>query len=142
MSKNTIPIKEAKTWAKDYQHKGLTGAKAFLIPVIDLIEALEEMGVIKKETDGHYSLNNVNEAGVRAYMAVDPKISVANGEKLLIVGTRIDCNGVHRDIIEGEKSSGCKDGEIDAHVSALVNSGVYDFTEPCPNVCDQNSPLF
>jgi len=108
---------------------------------MDLIDALEEMNVLVKDHKGRYSLKNVKDAGVRAYMAIDPEEKAGGGEKLLIVGTRIDCNGIHRDIIEGEKPSGCKEGEIEAHVAALDGSGVYDFTEPCPNNCDIKSPL-
>lgn len=67
---------------------------------MDLIDSLEEMGVIKKETDGNYSLHNIKNSGVRAYMGIDPLESDGGGEKLLIVGTSVDCNGVHRDIIE------------------------------------------
>lgn len=146
--KNSIDIIRAKKWAKRYQKTSDTGAKAFLIPVIDLLESMEEMGVITRWVDAegkaHYNIDDIQGASVRAYMAVDPdKISEpAKGEKLLIVGTKIDSKGIHRDIIEGEKSSECANGKVDKAVTTLTGSGVFDFTEPCPNNCDANSPLF
>ena len=141
-SNNLISIEEAKTWTEKWQTDCPDNCKAFLIPTIDLVEALEEMGVLKKKKNGDYRLRKVNKTGVRAYMAIDENTEEGGGEKLLIVGTRIDCNGVHRDIIEGEKPSSCEDGKINAAVSNLEGSGVFDFTEPCPNNCDQDSPLF
>ncbi|NQY31055.1 MAG: hypothetical protein HRT69_16510 [Flavobacteriaceae bacterium] len=53
------------------------------------------------------------------------------GEKLVIVGTTYsEKTKVHSDIIKNEQDPTSKD------------SGIYDFTEPCPSECDQNSPLF
>ena len=137
--KNSINILKAKKWAKRYQQTSDTGAKAFLIPVIDLLESMEEMGVITRWVDAegkaHYNIDDIQGASVRAYMAVDKdKISEpSKGEKLLIVGTEIDSKGIHRDIIKDEGSG----------LSATVEgSGVFDFTQPCPNSCDVNSPLF
>lgn len=142
MSKNEVAIDQAKSWAKKWQKKYKHECKAFLMPAIDLIEALEEMNVLVKQDDGNYSIQNVASSGVRAYMAIDEDIKEGRGEKLLIVGTNVDCNGIHRDIIEGEQPSGCDNCEVDATVAALEGSGVFDFTEPCPNECDQNSPLY
>lgn len=142
MSKNEVKLKPAKNWAKNWQQKYKKECKAFLMPAIDLIEALEEMNVLVKQKDGHYSIQNVDSSGVRAYMAIDEDIQEGRGEKLLIVGTKVDCNGIHRDIIEGEKPSGCDACEVDATVAELEGSGIFDFTAPCPTTCDDKSPLY
>ncbi|WP_299272856.1 hypothetical protein [uncultured Psychroserpens sp.] len=139
--KNPIDINDAISYVKLWQQKQPNNCKAFLIPAKDLIDTLEEMLVIKKEADGNYSLNNIEQSGIRAYMAIDPQETDGYGEKLVIVGTSIDCNGVHRDIVQGEKSPGCPNGEVDNLVSVLTGSGAYDLTTPCPNTCDRLSPF-
>ncbi len=142
LRKNQITIKKAEDWAKTWQKECPNNCKAFLIPTIDLIEALEEMGVLKQKKNGDYTLHKINNSGVRAYMAIDKKEKAGNGEKLLIVGTRIDKKGIHRDIIEGEKIPSYENDEMTSAISELEGSGVYDFTAPCPSDCDENSPLF
>ena len=63
--------------------------------------------------------NDANAVNIRAYNAYDEE----NDEyKLLLVG--VDENG--NDIID---------------VSS-ANTKIYDLTLPCPDTCDQNSPLF
>ena len=141
MGKNEILIKNAVKYASKWQQEHKKDCKAFLIPTIDLVEALKDMGVLKKKKNGGYSLKKLKSSGIRTYVGIDPDISNGHGEKLLIVGTRIDSNGIHRDIVEGEKSSGCADGKVDKAVAALSGSGVFDVTKPCPNFCDPNSPL-
>lgn len=59
-------------------------------------------------------------------MAIDENTEEGGGEKLLVVGTRIDNNGVHRDIVEGENTSNCSDRKIDAAIGNLNGSGVFD----------------
>ncbi|WP_452601962.1 hypothetical protein [Pontimicrobium sp. MEBiC06410] len=138
MSTKTRPIEDAVNWAYNWQSANPNKCKGFLMPAGDLIGALTEMGVIDKS--GKVVTSKVDSAGVRAYMAINDKdTSKANGygEKLLIVGTYVDCNNIHRDIIEDEKPSGCK-----MLAPEPTGSGVYDFTDPCPNTCDPNSPLY
>ena len=145
MSTRPVDIDKAIIYARKWQHENTTHAKAFLIPAGDLIACLEEMEVLVNDGDGNYTLNNVENSGVRAYMAIKrPEGTPASPEteKLLIVGTKVDCTGKHRDIIEGERPSGCKDKTVETAVSALKGSGVYDFTAPCPSECDPNSPLY
>ena len=135
MNKNVIPLKEAENWTKNWRTKCPNNCKAFLIPSIDLIEALEEMGVLKKKDNGDYTLNHVNRSDIRAYVGIDPATSEGYGEKLLIVGTKRDSDGVYRDMVPERRNKSVvplKEGE----------GAVYDFTRPCPNNCDQNSPLF
>ena len=137
---NPIKIDDAIAYAKLWQKNQPGNCKAFLIPALDLIDSLEEMGVIKKETDGNYSLHNIKNSGVRAYMGIDPLESDGGGEKLLIVGTSVDCNGVHRDIIERSKPTGCPTTGT-SETTSLIGSGVFDLTTPCPTLCDELSPL-
>ncbi len=129
-----IDIKKAKAWTKNWRREKSNTCKAFLIPVDDLLAVLEEMKIIVPLKDGHYQINDRKNAGVRAYGAIDPAVKEGNGEKLLIVGTRIGKDGKHRDLVEGERYA--------ADLATLNGSGVYDFTEPCPNTCDQESPLY
>lgn len=136
---NPIDIGDAIIYAKLWQKNQSNNCKAFLIPAADLIDTLEEMGVLTKTSTNNYSLNNVKNSGVRAYMGIDVKESDGGGEKLLIVGTSVDCNGVHRDIIENSRPTGCPtDGVANP---GPTGSGVYDLTTPCPNTCDGLSPL-
>lgn len=59
---------------------------------------------------------------VRAYIGVDEN----DVEKLMLVGTKHNAEtSVYTDMLPGEEP----EGEI------------YDFTTPCPTVCDENSPL-
>ena len=135
MNKNVIPLKEAEKWTKNWRTKCPDNCKAFLIPSIDLIEALEEMGVLKKKDNGDYALHHVEGSYIRAYVGIDPKETEGNGEKLLIVGTKRDRDGVYRDMVPERRNNSVvalKDGE----------GSVYDFTRPCPNNCDQDSPLY
>ncbi|QXP60340.1 hypothetical protein [Olleya sp. HaHaR_3_96] len=141
MSKNEVTLENAKTWAKKWQTENKYHCNAFLMPAIDLIEALLEMNVLVKQDDGNYSLQNVESSGVRAYMAIDQEIENGYGEKLLLVGTKVDCKDIHRDIIEDEKPSGCDNCDVNAAVDKLNGSGIFDFTSPCPSDCDLNSPL-
>lgn len=140
MSTETRPIGDAIKWAKNWQTANPNKCKAFLMPAGDLIGALTEMGII--DASGQVDATKVDDAGVRAYMAInDTDTSKKNGygEKLLIVGTTIDCQGVHRDIIEGElPNPNCPN----LRPSARTGSGVFDFTAPCPSTCDDYSPLY
>lgn len=128
VTNTTIPVKEAQEWVNAWRAKFAT-CKGFLIPAEDLVAVLKEMNILK-EDNGQFVLNedNVSDNGARAYLAIDDKEPEGNGEKLLIVGTTKEPDGTHKDIIY-ENS---KDG----------NSGIYDFTKPCPSTCDVTSPLF
>ena len=87
--------------------------RAFNIPLLDLQEAIAE-----------------GATSVRAYIGVEKMMVEGEKvyiEKLMIVG--VDKNG--KDMI----SSG--DGEtLDPE-----SGGIFDFSRPCPEVCDPNSPL-
>jgi hypothetical protein len=119
--KNTITLKTAKKWAKRWRNMESSynkyhELKAFNIPKIDLIEVLEEKGV----------------ASVRAYLGVEKFVNEDTGskiykEKLMFVG--VDADG--KDMIS----------TLGANLTDPEDGDIYDFTESCPDICDQNSPL-
>ncbi len=134
----TIPLVDAETWAEEWQKANPNKAKAFLIPMEDIICILKEMNVLN-ETPGAgstYTLDVNSNQGIRAYMAIDENQvpSPGSDEKLLIVGTHFDAaTKTHYDIIEG--------GDCPTPIP-FKGSGIYDFTKPCPNHCDTGSPLY
>lgn len=118
--RNTISLKIAKEWAKEWRddeasYNKYYECRAFNIPKKDLIEVLQEDGVEK----------------IRAYIGVE-KIQnkgqqTVFKEKLMIVG--VDKN--NKDMISSSDGLTLDDGEGD----------IYDFTEGCPDMCDDDSPL-
>lgn len=139
-------LKESKTWAKNWQDANPKHAKAFLIPALELMACMQEMGVLKSDGDGKYIITDgMNNAGIRAYMAIDPSGGTDKkhgyGEKLLIVGTTKDRKGDIIDIIEG-RNVGAEGEECEKELSDLIGSGIFDFTHPCPSDCDPESPLY
>lgn len=128
LTPETILLEEAQVWTKRWQAKNPEHSKAFLIPVDDLIACFNEMGV-KFETDVNGKLHVVidtYEPYIRGYMAIDD----SSEEHLLIVGTTSE-DGIQYDDMIGNNLN-----------SPIEGSGVYDFTKPCPNNCDENSPLY
>ncbi|MBQ4821355.1 hypothetical protein [Aquimarina sp. MMG016] len=108
---NTITLETGIQWTTKWRQECPDNCRAFLIPKIDLIEVLQEKHVVN----------------VRAYMGIDDD----GIEKLIIVG--VDADG--KDVI----------GPI-SNKSATTNDEIefgylYDFTDPCPNTCDNSSPL-
>jgi hypothetical protein len=115
---NEISLQKAKKWAKEWRddeasYNKYFECRAFTIPLIDLQEVIGEGAV-----------------SVRGYLGV--KKTQVEGEnvfeeKLMFVG--VDANG--KDMISS------KDGEtLDA-----TSGGIFDATEPCPDLCDDESPL-
>lgn len=166
---NIISITDAKAWTLKWQSetKAQDHCSAFLVPVQDLLGTLSEMGIISIDgtgnIKGHYS--DTQEEKIRAYMAIDESIitgiegkyppgagrdaalkDAGYGEKLLVVGTEKTTtvnkqgNIIYRDIVEDETNGS---GGTYRYPSGIIlnGSGVYDFTNPCPNDCDPNSPL-
>ncbi|RZN84706.1 MAG: hypothetical protein EVB11_01245 [Winogradskyella sp.] len=135
MSKKLISIEEAKSWTKNYQENMRSGsAKAFLISCEAIVDILKEMKVLQDKGKGTYTLNDVDSSSIRAYLAVNPKQTDANGETMILVGTMKDSSGIERDMVEGEK-------DAPFSKSDLNGSGAFDFHLPCPKYCDENSPL-
>jgi len=118
-NKNTISLKTAKKWAKRWRNKESSynlhhECRAFNIPLVDLQEVIKEEGV----------------TSVRAYIGVDKKViegEVVFEEKLMIVG--VDANG--KDMISSSDGVSLNNDSND----------IYDFTTPCPTVCDNDSPM-
>lgn len=120
---NTISLDEAKKWAENWRdlesdYNKYNKCIAFNIPKIDLQEVLAEDGV----------------ESIRAYIGVkettNSKGKVTFEEKLMIVG--VDENGKDMIPFSDENSLSLQGAE---------QSGIFDFTEPCPNMCDESSPL-
>ena len=135
---NPIPIECAMQWTANWQDKyDGVHCSAFLVPVEDLIGALTEMGIIK---DGKVVKPDTGVTPmIRSYMAIDPEQTEGFGEKLVLVGTEAakDPKGniIYHDIVEGERSDGL------VLTNPPTGSGAFDFTQPCPNFCDPDSPL-
>lgn len=116
---NTISLEIAKDWTKRWRdmesaYNSHHDCRAFNIPLIDLQEVIKEQGVVS----------------VRGYIGVEETVVEGDTvfiEKLIIVG--VDANG--KDMISS------KDGLILDQES----DDIYDFSDPCPNLCDPKSPL-
>ncbi len=132
---NTVKPDVAAEWTAAWRTKCPDNCKAFLVPAVDLIEVLNEMGILgDKAAKKAQEKASKNKLDVRAYMAIGSEDGGPVEERLLIVGTQ-QIDGVYRDIINGEidgKSAGLNDDP---------SSGIYDFTSPCPNLCDDDSIL-
>ncbi|WP_040280439.1 hypothetical protein [Psychroserpens damuponensis] len=122
----TRPLADAITWTNNWQQNNKSHAKAFLIPMGDILACLNELGAkftidssgkIQAST-GDFDLN------IRAYMGTDD--SSPAEDHLLLVGTTTTDGKKYKDIVE------TPGGE----------SLVYDFTKPCPNNCDEHSKLY
>ncbi|MDO6595506.1 hypothetical protein Q4512_01195 [Oceanihabitans sp. 2_MG-2023] len=147
MSTNSIPVQTAidrvAKWQSENSDKNVNGdlihAKAFLISAEDLISCLIEMNVLVDTSC--INTNLVGAASVRAYMAIDRPdgtIASADTERLVLVSTvkEVENNKIiHRDIIEGYTLK-------NPPPYKLVGTGTFDFTKPCPNNCDTESPLY
>ena len=118
MKKNTVSLATAKKWAKLWRREESTYNKhhecrAFNIPLEDLKEVISEGAVSVK---AYIGVEGKEVEGERVYI-----------EKLLIVGVNA----------EGKDMISSKDGEnLDGD-----SGDIYDFTEPCPETCDNTSPL-
>ena len=129
----TICCKDAIKWTKKWRNTHKNDARAFLIPTADLIAAMVEMGMATENGNGTYTITPADN-DIRAYLAIDPDQAEANGQKLLIVGTKKEeVNGktIYSDMIQ------CKEDRP----SEIEGSGIFDFTTPCPSECDPYSPL-
>jgi hypothetical protein len=121
----TRTLHEAKTWTKTWQNANKNHAKAFLIPIEDLIACFNEMDV-KFTTDANGKIQAVSdgfEINIRAYLGTDD--NTPSEDHLLLVGTTTK-NGTDY---------------VDKVVTPTGDSLVYDFTKPCPSHCDPNSDL-
>lgn len=142
-----VTLEQAKLWTTIWRIANPENAKAYLIPVEDLIDVLVEMGIlVYDKTLKTYTLHQgKTQQDVRAYMAIDPHTDNPDKnpeEKVLLVGTeRVESPSgevTYKDIIHYPKKGALLgDGEDPED----PGSGVYDFTSPCPDACDEESPL-
>ena len=133
---NTIPLETAIAWAQEWRqdesdYNKYNSCKAFLIPAVDLEEALAE---IKRQLGDDY-------AKIRAYIGVENNPSDPDHqftEKLMLVGTKPETQPdgriIYRDILP--ESTDKYGNELGA-----AEGSVWDFTNPCPPDCDEKSPL-
>ncbi|MDY8138422.1 hypothetical protein [Aquimarina sp. 2201CG5-10] len=139
-NENTVTEQQAIDWTTAWREQCPENCRAFLIPGVDLVEVLHEIGVLgKKAAKKAKKKANKLDAQVRGYMAIgaeDPNDKPE--EKILIVGTE-KVDGIYRDIINGKIDGGATEATI--NVGGVESSGIYDFTLPCPRECDPNSPL-
>jgi hypothetical protein len=99
--------------------------RAILIPIDDLMAIVEKYTITDADGNTHNTLS-----GVRAYFAVKvTDMDLDDDVTALIVA--VDKNG--KDIINTSKGLLGEDDE---------DSEIYDFTRPCPDICDPESPLF
>lgn len=140
---NIISLEVAQNWGKRWNQfssnfnkerikkikdKGkYTKVKAFFIPITDLIEAINEVNGTNYDPE----LGNKVD-GIRAYIGVEETKPNEYVEKLMIVGVKDK-----KDILPGRTDN-------DANIKAMVEAGdgdIFDFSEPCPTLCDEGSPL-
>jgi hypothetical protein len=110
---NTIHLKEAQRWVKRWSKKEGNYNKHHELHAF-LIPKVDLLEVLREDVDA-----------VRAYIGLDD-----NGvEKLMIVGTKYDAvTGIYVDMITADDVN--------------VADAIYDFSKPCPPVCDANSLMF
>ena len=122
----TIPLSQAKEWTANWRKNNPNLSKAFLLPVEDLIGCLMEMGIITTDSKGNTTIKFKEEDKVRTYLGIDKD----GEEKLIMVGTKNE-GGTYTDIIREETAVEKSGG----------NSGIYNYSKPCPPECDPKSPL-
>ena len=121
-----------EAWRTVYKEAGIPVPKGFLIPVQDLMGVLTEMNVLTDNGNNNYTYNKSLGRDVRAYMGFDGSVP-----HLVMLGTKV-VNGVYRDLYDGgvDGQKGTLTGE-----EGFEGSGIYDFSRPCPNACDDDSKL-
>ncbi|WP_405206186.1 hypothetical protein [Aquimarina sp. LLG6339-5] len=135
-NENTIPKDTGAEWTANWRSQHPNTVNAFLIPAVDFVEVLNEIGVLDDTAaaQAQANANNLN-SQVRGYLAIDGN----DTEKIIFVGTE-NVDGVDRDIIDGT-IDGTTPTTLKSSASDPSTSGVYDFTSPCPPSCDELSPL-
>lgn len=129
----TISLNTAKTWTQTWRkeesdYNSYNRCNGFLVPAEDLRGVLDE---IKDQKNPQY---------IRAYLGVET-MKLADGktkqvEKLIMVGTRPATNPstgkvYYADILPSDSESA--DGD--------TGGNIYDFSDPCPPECDEDSEL-
>lgn len=140
---NTIDSTVAAEWTKKWRETYPDNCKAFLVPAVDLIQVLNEIGLLSdKAAKRAQKKANKQKKDIRAYMAIGADEGEKEEEKLLIVGTKRmpdpeTKKEVYRDIIDG-----MIDGKpVKKMPLRSGSSGVFDFSHACPPACDKHSIL-
>ncbi len=134
---DSISIEEAMAWTDNWQKLFPTQCKAFLIPLADVINLLEELHMLKKQDDGSYIRKDPKgkNAAIRAYMAIGDSDGDGYVEEKLVMVAAIE-EIANSNIYIDQVAKAPKESMI-----ALSGSGAFDFTSPCPSDCDPTSPL-
>ena len=134
-----ISLGVAEQWTANWRAK-YPEVKAFLIPIEDLMGVLIEMGALEQTGRNQYSFNEGVKRDVRGYLGLDDNAT----PHMVMVGTkkfpdsRFPGGFVYRDLYNGGVDGNA--GTLSDNES-FGGSGIYDFTEPCPNFCDDESNL-
>ncbi|MGV3547518.1 MAG: hypothetical protein ACO1N4_10685 [Pedobacter sp.] len=127
----TVPLQEAVDRVTRFRNQLIDKVpqanipRAVFIPIADLMAIIEKF----QSLDDHGNIRN-SLTGVRAYFAVkEGDEDLQDDVTALIVP--VDLGG----------------SDIVAHTNGLGgdeedDSDIYDFTQPCPSKCDEESPLF
>lgn len=136
-TENTISKQQGADWTANWRNANPNTVNAFLIPAVDFVEVLNEIGVLDDAaaTQAQANANQLN-SQIRGYLAIDDD----NTEKMIFVGTE-NVDGTYRDIIDGTIDGDGTPTTLKSSASNPATSGVFDFTDPCPPACDPNSPL-
>lgn len=127
----TIPLTEAIARVTRFREQLIDQVpeanipRAVLIPIDDLLAIVEKYSVVDDDGNIRNSLQ-----GVRAYFAV--KVTdkdLPDDITALIVPVDLKGNDICTNPVGGVKNPG-------------DDSEIYDFTKPCPDVCDPESPLY
>ncbi len=128
----TIPLNEAIARVTRFREKMVKSAaipesnipRAILIPINDLLAIVQKYTTVDDEGNVQSALT-----GIRTYFAIKATDQDLPDEVTALV-VAVDKDG--NDLINTKVGLG-DDGE---------GSEIYDFTAPCPDVCDPESPLF
>lgn len=107
----SIPLSQACEYTQRWRNAG-NQVKAFTVDVKELNDIIDEL----RNSHPHFQMHQI-----RIYFGIKDD----NKECLVLVG--VDHEG----------------NDITSYISArgIEESGTYDFTRPCPDTCDQGSPL-
>lgn len=137
-TENTISKQQGTDWTANWRNAHPNAVNAFLIPAVDFVEVLNEIGVLDDAAaaQAQDKANQLN-SQIRGYLAIDGN----NTEKMIFVGTE-KVGDTFKDIIDGTiDGDGSTPTSLKSSASNTNTSGVYDFSIPCPPFCDPDSPF-
>lgn len=134
LPKNQIDLTTAQTWTLEWRddesnYNAYNECNGFLIPLADLKDLVAEMAKLPP---------SIVPQKVRAYLGVkvDNHVTPAvKTEKLIFVGTKpggiVAGRQQYIDMVSDDLGNPVSGG----------GGGIWDFTDPCPPECDDNSPI-